>query len=67
MDKILFKEDLKKIEDAVEKYPLGSYQIGEIARLSGLMYERGINVAAQLEYLCELHMVELEHLEKGEH
>lgn len=51
MDKeqILFNEDLEKINKACTNYPLGSYQIGEIARMSGFMYEQGINVIKMLE------------------
>lgn len=51
MDKVLFAEDQKKIEDAVQYYPMGSYQVGEIARLSSLLYERGINVIDELNKL----------------
>lgn len=40
----LFEEDIKKIVESVIKYPLGSYQIGEIARISAHLYEKGINV-----------------------
>ncbi len=49
--KVLFDEDQKKIEDAVTYYPLGSYQIGEIAELSALLYERGIDVIKELNKL----------------
>jgi len=51
-NKILFDEDQLKIENAVIKYPLGSYQIGEIARLSGLLYGEGVDVIYKLEQLC---------------
>lgn len=51
MSKVLFEEDQKKIEYYVLKYPLGSYQIGEIAKLSALLYERGINVIDELNKL----------------
>jgi len=47
----LFEEDHKKIEDAVNLHPMGSYQIGEIARLSTTLYDRGIDVIKQLESL----------------
>lgn len=49
-NKILFDEDLEKIEQAVVKYPMGSYQIGEIARVSALLYNEGIDV---LDALCK--------------
>lgn len=50
--KVLFEEDQKKIEDSVMNYPMGSHQIGEIARLSALLYEKGINVEIELKRLC---------------
>lgn len=52
MESVLFPDDQQKIEDAVVKYPMGSYQIGEIARLSALLYDRGIDVEKQLINLC---------------
>ncbi len=36
-ENMLFEEDQKKIENAVEYYNMGSYEIGEIARLSALI------------------------------
>ena len=56
---ILFPEDQNKIDEAVSKYPMGSYHIGEIARISGLMYEQGIDVIQHLKYICEQFKVEL--------
>lgn len=41
MENILFNEDKIKIEESVTYYPMGSYQIGKISRLSALLYERG--------------------------
>lgn len=54
---VLFPEDQKKIEEAVTLYPMGSYQIGEVARISALLYEQGVNVVEQLKYLCEVYSV----------
>ncbi len=31
---------------------MGSYQIGEVARLSSLLYDRGVDVNKELENLC---------------
>ncbi len=49
MNSVLFDEDLNKINNAVSRYPMGSYQIGEIAKLSGLLYEMGIDVVDMLQ------------------
>lgn len=57
IENVFFEDDLKKIKDAVEKYPLGSYQMGEIARLSALLSERGIDVIEHLERLCEKYRI----------
>jgi len=51
MDTVLFSEDQKKIEDAVEYHAMGSYQVGEVAKLSALLYDRGIDVIKELEKL----------------
>lgn len=48
---LLFDDDQKKIEEAVLYHAMGSYQIGEIAYLSALLYDRGINVIKELEKL----------------
>lgn len=56
----LFQEDLEKIESACAYYPLGSYQIGEIARLSGYLQEKGVNVLIELQKLCKIYEVETE-------
>ncbi len=50
--KILFDEDQKKVEESVEFHAMGSYQVGEIARLSSLLYDRGVDVIRELENLC---------------
>lgn len=50
-DKVLFDDDQKKIEDAVMNYPIGSYQAGEVVRLSALLYDRGVNVENELKKL----------------
>ncbi|PAD70604.1 hypothetical protein CHH83_02035 [Bacillus sp. 7586-K] len=47
----LFTEDQMKIEKAVIFHTMGSYQIGEIARLSSLLYDRGVDVIKHLEKL----------------
>lgn len=47
----LFTEDQMKIEESVLYHAMGSYQIGEIARLSALLYDRGIDVIKHLEKL----------------
>ncbi|MGG2091323.1 hypothetical protein AB1283_00975 [Bacillus sp. S13(2024)] len=49
---ILFEEDQRKIEDAVMNYPMGSYQAGEVVRLSALLYDKGVNVENELKKLC---------------
>lgn len=54
---VIFPEDRKKIEESVMLYPMGSYQIGEVARISALLYEQGVNVVEQLKYLCEIYNV----------
>lgn len=50
-EKALFDEDQKKIEDSVEYHAMGSYQIGELARLSALLYDRGVDVIKEIEKL----------------
>ena len=55
---ILFNEDIEKINNAVVNYPLGSYQIGEIAKLSGLLYQEGVDVVRELEKLCRKYNTE---------
>lgn len=50
--KILFDEDQKKVDNSVEYHAMGSYQIGEVARLSALLYDMGIDVIKELENLC---------------
>lgn len=51
-ESILFPQDQIKINNAVIKYPLGSYQMGEIARLSGLLHYEGVNVLTLLKREC---------------
>jgi hypothetical protein len=51
LNSVLFDDDQKKIEDAVLYHPMGSYQIGEIARLSALLYDKGVDVVKYLEKL----------------
>jgi|GEM_PF-3255317 len=50
--KILFSEDQNKIDESVEYHAMGSYQIGEVARISSLLYDRGVDVIRELENLC---------------
>lgn len=50
-EKVLFDDDQKKINDAVRLHAMGSYQIGEVAKLSALLYDRGIDVIQQLKAL----------------
>ena len=57
--KVLFDEDQDKINNAVHRYPLGSYQMGVIAELSGLLYERGVDVAGVLASLCKTYGVNI--------
>lgn len=57
LENILLPEDQKKIENAVRYYPIGSYHIGEIARISALLHERGINVEKHLIRICEKYGV----------
>lgn len=44
MSRIIYPEDLLKIEYTCIKYPVGSYQAGEIIRLSGYLEEQGVDV-----------------------
>ena len=44
MTGILFPQDLIKIEYACMRYPIGSFQAGEIVKLSGYLYQNGIDV-----------------------
>lgn len=46
---VLFEGDLIKIENAVEFHVLGSHQIGEIARISGILGDNGIDVIRVLQ------------------
>jgi len=57
-EQILFDEDLEKINNAVKFYPLGSYQMGEIARLGGLLQETGVDVVNEMNKLCFKYYVE---------
>lgn len=50
--KVLFDEDLEKIEKTCIRYPIGSYQAGEIIRISGALYWMGIDVLDRLRRLC---------------
>ena len=54
---LLFVEDINKIKIAVSDYPMGSHQVGEIVRLSGLLYDRGVDVVGQLNVLCRKYKV----------
>lgn len=60
MDSVLYPEDQKKIEEAVQYFPMGSYQIGEIARLSALLYNEGIDVEKRLIEMCKTYGIKLE-------
>lgn len=53
----LFPDDQKIIENAVQDYPISSYQIGEIARFSALLYERGFDVERHLIRTCKKYGV----------
>ncbi|MCA1021576.1 hypothetical protein [Halobacillus litoralis] len=57
LDEILFPEDSEKVVRSVVYHPMGSYQLGEVARLSSLLYDRGIDVTDYLESLCRKHGV----------
>ncbi|GLO66235.1 hypothetical protein [Oceanobacillus kimchii] len=57
MKNALFTEDQKKIENAVQYYPLGSCQIGEIAMMSAKLYEKGIDAEKQLKLVCDKYSV----------
>lgn len=52
---VLFEEDQTKINNAVVRYPMGSHQIGTIAELSSLLYERGVDVTSILISLCKTY------------
>ncbi|WP_017470648.1 hypothetical protein [Amphibacillus jilinensis] len=49
INEILFENDQNKVVNAVTCFSLGSYQIGEIARISGLLYSSGVDVVKLLE------------------
>lgn len=49
LNEVLFKEDREKVVDSVVNYPFGSYQLGEVAKLSGYLYELGVDVAGLLK------------------
>ncbi|WP_442636561.1 hypothetical protein [Rossellomorea marisflavi] len=51
LDEVLFEEDKMKIAEAITYHPLGSYQMGEIARISGLIADTGYDVVGYLERL----------------
>ncbi|MEL3959508.1 hypothetical protein NST17_20360 [Caldifermentibacillus hisashii] len=51
LEKALYEEDQKKIEEAVVKHAMGSYQMGEVAMLSAWLYDRGIDVIKYLQAL----------------
>ncbi|MCY8011273.1 hypothetical protein MOB66_02250 [Bacillus haynesii] len=51
-ENMLFEEDQKKIENAVEYHNIGSREIGEVARLSALLCDKGVNVIKELQKLC---------------
>lgn len=54
---LLFKDDEEKLAEAVEKHAFGSYQLGEVARISSLLYDRGIDVEKHLIQLCKQHRI----------
>ena len=56
---MLFDEDIEKINNAVANYPIGSQQIGEIAKLSGLLYNEGVDVLKLLVGWCIKHDIDL--------
>ncbi|WJV20743.1 hypothetical protein QU593_10035 [Rossellomorea marisflavi] len=51
LDEVLFEEDKLKIAEAITYHPLGSYQMGEIARISSLIADTGYDVVGYLERL----------------
>lgn len=48
-DKVLFDDDLEKINQACLSYPMGSKQMGQVAELSGILYGMGVDVEKLLE------------------
>lgn len=56
---VLFPEDQAKIDNAVIRYPMGSYQAGEIVNLSGLLYQEGIDVLELLVKWCIKHNINI--------
>jgi hypothetical protein len=50
-EKVLFDEDQKKINGSVENHAIGSYQIGEISKLSATLYDSGVDVVKELQRL----------------
>ena len=57
-NQVLFDDNIEKINNTVQYYPLGSYQVGEIAKLSGLLYQEGVDVVKELEKLCHKYSTE---------
>lgn len=52
-NKILYDDDLIRIEYSCISYPMGSSEIGRIAELSGRLYGLGVDVEGVLERLLE--------------
>ncbi|KUL16233.1 hypothetical protein P4T28_15400 [Bacillus paralicheniformis] len=48
-ENVLFEEDQKKIENAVEYHNMGCSEIAEIATLSALLCDKGVNVIKELQ------------------
>lgn len=53
LNELLFVKDIIKIKTAVTNYPIGSHQIGEISKLSGLLSEKGVDVVGKLQKLYD--------------
>lgn len=52
-NKIIYDDDLIRIEYSCVSYPMGSSEIGRIAELSGRLYGLGVDVEGVLERLLE--------------
>ena len=49
MSNIIYPEDLLVMEYVCSMYPIGSFQAREVVRLSGFLYEQGIDVVEILQ------------------
>lgn len=65
LKEVMTKDDMDKIAYAVFNNPLGSYQMGEIARISGELQTHGIDVLAQLKLVRRKYRIDSQNI-KGD-